>query len=58
MRKQTAKNLALNKETLRSLVDVPGKVLENAAGGTSYPLNCTNSNCPSCGNSPRHWCCF
>jgi hypothetical protein len=43
MRKKTAKRLELNKETLKTLAEVPAKPLEKAVGGASAAL------CPSCG---------
>jgi len=58
MRRNTAKPLALSKETLKNLTDLSGKTLEGVVGGTSYPLNCSQSNCPSCGDNTKRWCCL
>jgi len=46
MRRKTAKSLTLSKETLRNLVDLSGKSLQQAAGGTyTWSCSCECSNC-------------
>jgi hypothetical protein len=47
MKRKISKPLALNKETLRHLEDLSGKLLQEAAGGTytwSCSCECSNGN--------------
>jgi hypothetical protein len=57
MRRKAVKPLVLNKETLRNLADLPGKALAGVVGA-SYPLNCSVSNCASCGDNTKRYCCL
>jgi hypothetical protein len=54
MKAKTAKALVLSKETLRNLVELSGKSLQEAAGGT-YTWSCS---CNCSGGQNTKTCCL
>lgn len=55
MKKRTSKPLVLSKETLMHLEELPGRSLQEAAGGTAYTASCS-CECSGGDGSTRRCC--